>query len=152
MASSSDLKTGADIIVSAGPLKGMTGTVIDPKAVPDGLPNQRKVLVSLDGEETYILPRLLDLGATLAPAAPAPAALTMADITDVAPAATLTVAEPITDPMDPALDRFRQLATSDEQGLLVSIGGVGRALRLALIDLGMGSWDVDDVEYRSENP
>ena len=109
MASSADLKTGDDIIVSAGPLKGMTGKVIEPKAVPDGLPNQRKVLVSLDeyGEETYVLPRLLNLGATLAPAAPAPATLTMADITDATPAATLTVAEPITDPMDPALDRFR---------------------------------------------
>lgn len=53
--------------------------------------------------------------------------------------------------MNRANARFRQLATSDEQGLLVSIGGVGRALRLALIDLGMGSWDVEDVEYRSEN-
>ena len=110
MASSADLKQGQTVYVNAGPLKGMTGTVIDPKAVPDGLPNQRKVLISIEGEETYILPRLLDhsvldRGATLAP--PASAALTVADITNATPGATLTVAEPITDPMDPALDRFR---------------------------------------------
>jgi len=108
MASSADLKKGIDIIVNAGNYKGMTGTVIDPKAVPDGQPNQRRVLVSIDGEDTYLLPRLLDLGTTLAPAAaPAPAALTMADITEASVPGTLTMAEPITDPMDPALDRFR---------------------------------------------
>jgi MoxR-like ATPase len=106
MASSSDLKKGIDIIVNAGPYKGMTGTVIDPKAVPDGQPNQRRVLVSIDGEDTYLLPRLLDLGTTLAPA-PAAAALTMADITEASVPGTLATAEPITDPMDPALDRLR---------------------------------------------
>ena len=43
--------------------------------------------------------------------------------------------------MNRANARFRQLATRDEQGLLVSIGGVERALRLALLDLAMGVWN-----------
>lgn len=47
--------------------------------------------------------------------------------------------------MNKANTRFRSLANRDEQGLLRSIGGVNRALRLALIDLGMGAWSVDDV-------
>ena len=59
MAASYDLHKGMTVYVSAGPFKGSTGPVIDPKAVADGLPHQRKVQVSLDGEATYILPRLL---------------------------------------------------------------------------------------------
>ena len=59
MAASYDLHKGMTVYVSAGPLKGMTGTVINPKAVADGLPHQRRVQVSLNGEATYILPRLL---------------------------------------------------------------------------------------------
>jgi len=59
VASSADLKQGQTVYVIAGPLKGSTGPVIDPKAVADGLPNQRKVLISLGGEATFILPRLL---------------------------------------------------------------------------------------------
>jgi len=47
--------------------------------------------------------------------------------------------------MNKANARFRTLANRDEQGLLVSIGGVRRALRLAVIDLGMGAWSIDDV-------
>ena len=47
--------------------------------------------------------------------------------------------------MNRANAQFRKLAKADEQGLLVSIGGVYRALRLALLDLGMGAWSVDDV-------
>ena len=48
--------------------------------------------------------------------------------------------------MNRANAQFRKLATADEQGLLRTIGGTYRALRLALIDLGMGAWDVADVE------
>jgi hypothetical protein len=48
--------------------------------------------------------------------------------------------------MNRANAQFRKLANRDEQGLLRSIGGVNRALRLALIDLGMGAWSVEDVE------
>ena len=60
MASSHDLHAGSLVTVTAGPYKDLIGAVIDPKAVPDGLPNQRKVLVHLNGvEETYVLPRLL---------------------------------------------------------------------------------------------
>ena len=47
--------------------------------------------------------------------------------------------------MNRANAQFRKLATDDEQELLVSIGGVYRALRLALIDLGVGAWSVDEV-------
>ena len=59
MAASYDLHKGMTVYVNAGPFKGSTGPVIDPRAVADGLPHQRKVQVWLDGEATYILPRLL---------------------------------------------------------------------------------------------
>lgn len=72
MASSADLQQGQTVYVNAGPFKGLTGPVINPKAVADGLPHQRKVQVSLDGEATYILPRLLstELPSTEPPGTP----------------------------------------------------------------------------------
>ena len=69
MAASYDLQQGQTVYVNAGPLKGSTGPVINPKAVADGLPHQRKVQVWLDGEATYILPRLLSTEPPSAPVA-----------------------------------------------------------------------------------
>jgi hypothetical protein len=61
MAATADLHTGMTVYVNAGPFKGSTGSVINPRAIPDGLPNQRRVLVWLDDEGIYLLPRLLSI-------------------------------------------------------------------------------------------
>lgn len=80
---------------------GKTATIISNEVVPDGQPNQRCVLVEIDGEAVYMIPRLLDdgtiqiktqQGATATAAAVAPVPVER---------------NPIVDPMDPRLDAFR---------------------------------------------
>lgn len=87
----SRMKEGDTVTVRAGEFKGLTATVVDPTVVPDQLPNRRKILVAVEGEEcpVYLLPRLLDTGVqrpvTPGISAPAPAAggiLMPGDITD----------------------------------------------------------------------
>lgn len=121
MAKASALITGSKVTVNSGPFENQVVTVIDPEPIPDGgdhrsgAENQRKVLVSLDNiigpddqpTQTYILPRLLNLGT------PQTIDATYVDYQATVPAlvhADLRImqeATPITDPMDPALDRFR---------------------------------------------
>ena len=107
-----------EVTITSGPLEGATATVLDPTVVPDGQPEQRKVLVSVHGIgsggadlDMYILPRMLSVKPTTlvedatviqqAAAQEQVAALTVIERGEV------QRAEPITDPMDPALDRFR---------------------------------------------
>lgn len=61
----SKMAQGDTVTVTAGEFKGLTATIIDPSVVPDHLPNRRKILVAVEGEEcpVYLLPRLLDTGA-----------------------------------------------------------------------------------------
>lgn len=122
MASTASLTPGQRVIVNAGPHSGSKAVVLDNIPIPDGgdhrtgAENQRKILVAIEDVtlesgaafETYILPRLLDnaveyvvsQGHSYAGTAPEPvAALTV--IPD-----SIQVTR-ITDPMDPALDRFR---------------------------------------------
>lgn len=113
---------------------GPTDDGLNVRVVPDGDPsgNQRRVLVSVDdvfnandiAQQIYILPRLLEFAATDLPVALPralgnlnhnTAAYDMADYSgDVTPnmitAGQVQQAERITDPMDPALDRFRPSA------------------------------------------
>jgi MoxR-like ATPase len=104
------LLPGLRVHVTDGPFAGFTASVVDPKVQPDGTPNQRKVLVSIDGAgvngepfETYILPRQVDIApaVTAAPVQHDEAALTIINRGEV------QQGKPITDPMDPALDEFR---------------------------------------------
>lgn len=121
MAKASALSPNMKVTVRAGDYEGHTATVLDPRPIPDGgdhragVEHQRKILVSVDdistddGEafQTYILPRLVDM--TTGPlrvdhptTTPHEAALTV-----VRDDVYLKEPEQITDPMDPALDRFR---------------------------------------------
>jgi len=128
MAQAKAFINGTKVIVTAGPFANHVATMVDNLPIPDGgdhrsgAENQRKVLVKLDDvfgpddqpTETYILPRLLsnnvkggaavdmeDYLRSTMPVAEAQAALTIIDH------GTVQQGEPITDPMDPALDRFR---------------------------------------------
>jgi hypothetical protein len=118
MAKATALIPGMEVLINAGNYEGHTATVIDPLPIPDGgdhrapAVHQRKVLVkvndlTVDGAafQTYILPRLLDLSTgPIQEAAPAP--LAEAALTVVSDNFVVS-AKQITDPMDPALDRFR---------------------------------------------
>jgi hypothetical protein len=133
MASTSALKKNMKVNIKTGTYAGHTATVLDPVVRPnDDLINRRKVLVQIDGIfvgegeeerpfETYILPRLLDVDTE--PTIPTEATVPTNVITQeqfvqpavptvpvVAPTTTnvhLPTPQRITDPMDPALDRFR---------------------------------------------
>lgn len=130
MAKASAMNKGMQVTVRSGDYEGHTATVIDPVPIPDGgdhragIEHQRKVLVALDDimdvetdtpYEVYILPRLLDLGDTTAGSfvnhtgglSPMPRQAVDAAALTFVEDGTLISAEPITDPMDPALDRFR---------------------------------------------
>lgn len=88
---------------------GRRATIISNEVIPDGQPNQRCVLVEIDGDMVYMLPRLLDDG-------------TMQIKTQQGATATAAVAtpvpverNPIVDPMDPRLDPFRPNANIVKQ-------------------------------------
>lgn len=103
------------IIEKGGPFAGQTAIIIDNNPVPDSDPeNRRKILVELpdvvDGNDkpmqTYMLPRMFAIAER---DVPLPKLVISHDQVqgDGQHAGMLITAEPITDPMDPALDRFR---------------------------------------------
>ena len=110
------LKPGTKVTVTSGPYEGHPATVVNPTPVPDGDPsgNQRRILITVDDVytsddtpfETYILPRLIEYADSDLPVYQQPyqaaAALPVNVHQGVMPMST-----PITDPMDPALDRYR---------------------------------------------
>lgn len=112
------LQAGLRVHIIDGPFDGFTATVVDPTVVPDGQPNQRKVLVSIDGAgsngapfDTHILPRQLDVAPKvsanpLSVPSVVPSAPDTADLT-VIRNGEVQVAENITDPMHPAFDAWR---------------------------------------------
>jgi AAA domain (dynein-related subfamily) len=107
-----EMYAGQEVLVTAGPFEGHTVTVVNPKAVPDGEPNQRKVLVSdEDGNEFYVLPRLITTPGFQRAHVPVPIVGETAPMPQVqvreSSGQPIAQAVPITDPMDPALDRFR---------------------------------------------
>jgi hypothetical protein len=62
MVSAKALTEGMAVVVTSGPYKGISGTVIDPTVFPDGHPDQRKLLVDLICiGETLIIPKQLDI-------------------------------------------------------------------------------------------
>jgi len=118
-----DLNPMVPVVITGGPYEGHIVTVKDATPVPDGLPNQRKVLVTIPGVgaggidlDYYILPRLLELPSAPKKPEPAPALPWSPPVLEPAMATTdltfmergkLVAAEPVTDPMDPSLDEFR---------------------------------------------
>lgn len=81
---------------------GKRATILSNEVIPDGLPNQRCILVEIDGVQCHLIPRLLDDGTLViqsnqhtTPSAVVP--------TTVVPAER----HPIVDPMDPRLDPYR---------------------------------------------
>lgn len=128
-----DLLPNLQVYVIDGTFIGKTATVVDAEVQPDGTTHARKIKVAIDGVgvggtpfDAYILPRQLSLTppmthphqmmamqqpmmapppppVTITPPTPAPAT---ADLTFIREG-IVQQAEPITDPMDPALDRFR---------------------------------------------
>lgn len=143
MAKASAMSKGMQVTVRSGDYEGHTATVIDPVPIPDGgdhragVEHQRKVLVALDDimdaetdtpYETFILPRLLDLGDTTAMPSNVQPQNGNSQPVDVAALTfvedgTLVSAEPITDPMDPALDRFRPNANLVKQYISRQVPG-----------------------------
>lgn len=115
MVATKSLNEGTPIKVSGGPLAGLAGFIVNPVAVADGQDNARKVLVNLEGDELYILPRMLDFDFS----APASAASVITQVAAAVSAEQVAAkvahnvkhsqddTTVITDPMDPALDRFR---------------------------------------------
>jgi len=57
------LRVGDRVVVTQGPLAGVIARADIAVAIADGLPNQRKVKVTIEGEGTsvYILPRQIEL-------------------------------------------------------------------------------------------
>lgn len=108
------LRKGDIVIVNAGDLAGERAMVVDPVAIADGLPNQRKVTLDMDGHTMHILPRQLNLAEiqttpiketatmpTEAPARPTPVpTITTAAVADLND-------RNVSDPMDDALDQYR---------------------------------------------
>jgi hypothetical protein len=113
MASAKQLRPGLVVTIDRGIWEGYTARVVDPNVAPNGHPNQRCILLDIDDVgETWVLPRLIrvgDLTTKVETAPQATAAPMVATAALVAGASTTTAiqADPITDPMDPALDRFR---------------------------------------------
>jgi len=124
MATAAQLINGFQYEVLNGPLASEVVTIKSNTPVPDGEPNQRKVLVELsNGNDCYILPRqLLEIPVGMVGAAPVAASepteiVHVFDRTAEAldpdvelvdpPVVAVRAFKPITDPMDPRLDRFR---------------------------------------------
>jgi len=101
MVSAKALREGMEVIVTQGPFAGFKGTVVNPEVLPDGHPQQRKILVDLATiGETYIIPKQLDIGG-------APARVIPRSSVPMHAATVVTSRTPITSLDDPALDRFR---------------------------------------------
>lgn len=65
MASAKSLRPNQTVLINAGPHRGRHAKVLDPTVIPDGQPNQRKVLVEVQDVDSpwneYIIPKQLDI-------------------------------------------------------------------------------------------
>jgi hypothetical protein len=102
MVSARALREGMQVVVTQGPFKGLTGTVVDPEVFPDGHPDQRKMRIDINGVgETLIIPKQLDIAGALS---------SSYEPTRAVPVTSPTVVvsrSPIESLDDPILDRFR---------------------------------------------
>ena len=121
MATAKQLLPGFKYEIKDGDFQGEVVTIISNIAVPDGEPNQRKILTRTpDGQDFYILPRQLNEAPValagqddvpVAPVVPALLAPVLTSITQPSGEHVVNlvhrVVNPITDPMDPRLDHLR---------------------------------------------
>ncbi len=107
MTTAKALRKDIEVIVNAGPFRGLRAIVTDPTVFPDGHEHQRKVTVDIEGVgPTYIIPKQLDLAGFRAPVAqPVPVAPAVPRVSDSKTA--VITPTPITSLDDPALDRYR---------------------------------------------
>lgn len=110
---SSHLTKDQQVTITAGRWEGMHARIVDPQTIPDGQPHARCCTVEVlgvnpdgTGVEDYVLPRYMkrrtfDDQTTASAVVEAP----MATSEDVA--ALVVGSTPLTDPMDPRLDRWR---------------------------------------------
>lgn len=62
------LRKGMSVEVSSGPYKGLMAEVVSPEVMPDGHPEQRKMLVDIEGVgSTFIIPKQLKLVGSVEP-------------------------------------------------------------------------------------
>jgi hypothetical protein len=119
MAQLKNLTAGQDYPVKSGEYAGKTATVLTVEFEPDGTEHARKILVSIDGEQVYILPRLIDDG-TLTPGEALRTAQQVILQSAVPAASPFPTARPVTvtaeaqqeqypltSPDDPRLDAYR---------------------------------------------
>lgn len=108
MASAKSLRAGQQVIIKSGPFAGLEATVINPEVVPDGQPNQRKILVDISnvGQE-WIIPKLVMIPGSIQPHVMQPVG--HQSVANVPPSMPYLVVsdDPITNLDDPALDPWR---------------------------------------------
>lgn len=120
MAKAAHLTNGVEYTVISGKHAGKTVKVVDNTPVPDGQPNQRAILVEVDGRVEYIIPRLIDSGRKQR--------ILHTGGNDV-DSGTVVVedfhidANPITDPMDDRLDQYRPNARVVKEYISRTIAG-----------------------------
>ena len=144
MATASQLKENMRVLIKEGPWAGREAIVLDPNVPEDGQPNQRKVLIAvpdLGVEREWILPRQLDLPRPEGQFAPPRATWTELQVNEV-PESMRNVSPKllvdtssirrITDPMDPALDRFRPRMSDVKEYVDRTLPGGFKALELLL--------------------
>jgi MoxR-like ATPase len=160
MAQALSLIPGFQYKVDAGPFEGDIVTIVDNATFPDDHPHRRKITVAMpSGDHAYILPRLLNSTPVGMEQAAPVRKITRRPIEEVeeaveedAPVSQQTVAapfklldttDPIVDPMDPRLDRFRP--------------SVSKVKRYMAREMPNGMSDIDflltftDDNYRAEN-
>jgi MoxR-like ATPase len=116
---SETMQPGDHFTVRSGEFKGQTATIVDAVPFPDtDLQRRRKITVSINGEQVYMLPRMLETkqltpeqDAVLAPVLDLPVAETPRHGEVMVPAPSgdgfVLVPEDITDVNDPRLDPWR---------------------------------------------
>jgi len=106
MARAAELTNGAEYTVNAGKHAGKIIKVISNTPVPDGQPNQRAILVEIDGVAEFIIPRLIDNGKTIQ-VRHAPTEVHHNEVHHQEVHDFVVDIDPITDPMDVRLDQYR---------------------------------------------
>lgn len=105
MASAKTLRAQQRVVIKSGPFGGLPATIIDPNVIPDGQPNQRKILVNIDnvGDE-WIIPKLITIPGQQPVSIAAPSS--PVTVTTHNPTVVISTTK-IQSLDDPALDQFR---------------------------------------------
>ena len=105
MASAKQLRAQQRVVIKSGPFGGLHATVIDPAVIPDGMPNQRKILVNIDGVgDEWVIPKLIMLPGQTPVATAAPSHVVTVTTDKPMVVTSVTKIESLDDPV---LDQFR---------------------------------------------